>query len=393
MSVSTVVLGELTEEQRDLRTMVGDLAREEIAGKAAQLDRTGEFPVESWRRLAGLGLLGVCAPEEYGGAGRGVVETCLIVEMLSAACISTAVAFTHQANLVIHNLARNASEPLRRRYLPELCAGTTIGCLAITEPDAGSDALSMRTTATRVDGGYVVSGAKTFITNAPVADLAMVYVRHSNEKDARPRLSLLAIPMDTPGVSRTTKFDKMGWRASPTGGLTFDECFVPDEAVIGEPGDGVRILMSGLNAERLAMAAMGVGLTQGALDAATDYARTRTQFGRPIGGFQMIQQKLADLHARNEACRALTYSGARLADAGGGAELNLPASAAKLLSSELAVQAALDAVQVHGGYGYTTEFPVERFLRDAKMLTIGGGTSEIQRHIIAKGLLGAAAAQ
>lgn len=367
--------------------MVHRLAEREVAGRAAEVDRSGQFPAASWNHLAELGMLGVAAPEAYGGAGRGVVETCLIVEMLSAVCVSTAVAFTHQANLVIHNLVRNASESLKRRYVPSLCAGTMVGCLAITEPEAGSDALSMRTTATKVDGGYLVNGTKTFITNAPVADLAMVYVRHTDTEASRPRLSLLAIPMDSAGVTCTEKLEKMGWCGSPTGGLAFDDCFAPDDAVIGQPGEGVRVLMSGLNSERLAMAAMGVGLTQGALDAMTSYATTRKQFGRHIGSFQMVQQKVADLHAQNEACRALTYNAAQLADDGAGTELNVPASSAKLLASEVAVQAALDAVQVYGGYGYMKEFPVERFLRDAKMLTIGGGTSEIQRRIIGKALL------
>ncbi len=388
MNLTSPLLAELTSEQRDLRDMVRAFARQDVATRAVEIDRLAQFPEQSWRQLAQLGLLGVSAPEEYGGAGQGILETCLIVEELAAVCVSTAVTFTHQANLVIDNLARNASEELKRRYLPGLCDGSIIGCLAITEPEAGSDALSMQASAVKVDGGYVVNGTKTFITNAPVADLAMVYVRCKESDGTRPRLSLLAVPMDSAGVGRSRKFDKLGWCASPTGALSFDDCYVPDDAVVGDPGAGVQVLMSGLNSERLALAAMGIGLAQGALDAAAGYARTRRQFGRTISSFQLIQGKIADIHAGNEACRALTYSAARLADSGRAADLNVLASSAKLLSSELAVTAALEAVQVHGGYGYMKEFPVERYLRDAKMLTIGGGTSEIQRQIIAKALLG-----
>jgi isovaleryl-CoA dehydrogenase len=376
---------DLGEEQRLLRRTVREFARRDVAPRAAALDAAQSFPEESWRQAAELGLLGATAPPEYGGAGLGLAELCIVGEELAAACVSTAATILHQADMVVGRLARYADPEQQARWLPGLIDGSTIGCLAMTEPEAGSDVMSMRTGAERVEGGgWRLNGTKTFITNGPVADLALVYAR-TGAAEAR-RLALFAIPTDSPGFARGRKFSKMGWRGSPTGELILDDCEVGDEALIGGSGDGRAILLSGLDSERVLLAAESVGLAQGALEAALEYARERRQFGRPIGSFQLIQGKLADMYTETEAARALTWTAAArvTADGAGAREL---ASAAKLMAGDVTMRVTTEAVQVLGGYGYIDEFPVERFMRDAKLMQIGGGTAEIQRFIIARGLL------
>jgi isovaleryl-CoA dehydrogenase len=376
---------DLTSEQQMLQEMLRSFAEREVAPLAREIDLQARFPRESWEKAADLGLLGITAPEEYGGNGLGLMELCLVGEEISAVCVSTAVTILHQADLVIGRFVRHADASQRERYLPGLCDGSLIGCLAMTEHDAGSDVFNMRASARRVDGGYLLNGSKTFITNAPVADIALVYARVGDAADAP--LGLFIVHADAEGYVRGKKFGKMGWRGSPTGELAFDDCFVPAEDLIGHEGDGRRILLHGLNSERVVIAAECVGLAQGALNVAVQYARERRQFGRPIGDFQLIQQKLADMYAETEACRVLTRRAAVLADAGRADELMLLASACKLLGADVAMRATTEAVQVLGGYGYIDEFPVERFMRDAKLMQIGGGTSEIQRRIIGRALL------
>jgi isovaleryl-CoA dehydrogenase len=379
------VLIDLNDEQRMLQEMVRNFARNDVAPLARELDRLAEFPRRAWNRGAELGLLGICAPSEYGGEDLGLVEMCIVGEELSAVCVSTCVTLLHQADLVIGRFVRHGTPAQQAAYLPALCDGSLIGCLAITEPDAGSDAMAMRTVARRVDGGFVIDGTKTFITNAPVADVALVYAKL---EDPRGRdIGLFVIPADSTGYARGRKFSKMGWRGSPTGELSFDGCAVPESAQLLSSDGGRSILMQGLDSERIVLAAESVGLAQGALDVALDYAKQRRQFGRPIAQFQMIQQKLADMYVEIQAARALTYRAARLADSGRIDGLTALASACKLKASEVAMRATSDAVQILGGYGYIDEFPVERFMRDAKLMEIGGGTSEIQRHIIARELL------
>ena len=369
-----------------LRDMVRAFAHDEVAPLAREIDRDERFPRESWKRAAELGLLGMAAPEAYGGTGLGLTEMCIVAEELSAVCVSTCATLLHQADLVIGRLVRHGSDEQRERLLPGLCDGSIIGCLAMTEPEAGSDVMSMRTRATRTQDGYVLHGVKTFITSAPVADLALVYAR-TGERDDR-SLGLFIVETDRPGITRGRKFRKMGWRGSPTGELVLDDCHVPAENLIGAPGDGRAIMFAGLNSERVVMAAECVGLSQGALDVSVAYAAQRRQFGRPIGEFQLIQGKLATMYAETEACRSMVMRAAALADAGRAGELTLLASACKLMGAEVAMRSTTEAVQVLGGYGYIDEFPVERFMRDAKLMQIGGGTSEIQQHIIARGLIG-----
>lgn len=374
----------LSPEQELLRATVREFARRDVAPRAKAIDAAQSFPAESWAQAAELGLLGATAPAEYGGAGLGLAELCIVGEELAAACLSTAATVLHQADMVVGRIARHGSAEQKERWLPGLIDGSVIGCLAMTEPEAGSDVMSMRTRAERIDGGWRLDGTKTFITNGPVADLALVYARTGGPEERR--LGLFAIPTDAPGFARGRKFSKMGWRGSPTGELILDGCEVGDEALVGGPDEGRAILLAGLDSERVLMAAESVGVAQGALEVALDYARERRQFGRPIGEFQLIGGKLADMYTETEAARALTWTAlARVeAEAAGSREL---ASAAKLMGGDVAMRVTTEAVQVLGGYGYIDEFPVERYMRDAKLMQIGGGTAEIQRFIIARGLL------
>ncbi len=373
----------LTDEQRLLRRTVRQFAQEKVAPRAHEIDAEQTFPTESWAEAAELGLLGASVPSELGGAGLGLTELCLIGEELAAVCLSTAATVLHQADMVVGRIARHGSDEQKERWLPGLIDGSLIGCLAMTEPEAGSDVMSMRTRAERVDGGWRLNGTKTFITNGPVADLALVYARTpANERS----LGMFAIPTDSPGFARGRKFSKMGWRGSPTGELLLDDCLVGSDALVGADDGGRAILLEGLDSERVLMAAESVGLAQGALEAALTYAGERRQFGKPIGEFQLIGAKLADMFSETEACRALTRTIAARIDAGE-TDLRALASACKLLGGDVAMRVTTEAVQVLGGYGYIDEFPVERYMRDAKLMQIGGGTAEIQRFIIARELL------
>jgi isovaleryl-CoA dehydrogenase len=374
----------LSPEQSLLRRTVREFARRDVAPRAAALDAAQSFPAESWRQAADLGLLGATAPTENGGAGLGLAELCIVGEELAAVCLSTAATVLHQADMVVGRIARHGSAAQKERWLPGLIDGTLIGCLAMTEPEAGSDVMSMRTRAARTETGWRLNGTKTFITNGPVADLALVYAL-TGEPGSR-TLGLFAIPTDAPGFARGRKFSKMGWRGSPTGELILDDCEVGPDALVGGPEDGRAILLAGLDSERVLMAAESVGVAQGALEVALAYARERRQFGRPIGEFQLIQGKLADMYTETEAARALTWTALERVEADGPGSREL-ASAAKLMGGDVAMRVTTEAVQVLGGYGYIDEFPVERYMRDAKLMQIGGGTAEIQRFIIARGLL------
>lgn len=383
--MSVVDTGSLTAEQREIQSVARRFAREVLAPTAPELDRDGGFPQAGWQQAAELGFLGLHAAVEDGGSALGLLEACLVGEELAAGCMSTSVTVFHQANMVVDNLVRNGTPEQRTRWLPGLCDGSLIGCLAITEPEAGSDALSMRTRAERTADGWVLTGTKTFITNGPVADVALVYAK-VGPADGRD-LGLFIVDTSAEGFRRGKRLDKMGWRGSPTGELILDQVAVGAEDVVGGAGNGLKVLMGGLNSERIIMAAQSVGLARAAFDAAREYATQRQQFGRPIAQFQLIRQKLADMYIEIEATRALTLQAAVMVDSGRdlGALRNLSA-AVKLKASEVAMQATSQAVQIFGGYGYTKEYPVERYMRDAKILEIGGGTSEVLRDIIGKGL-------
>lgn len=380
---------EFTDEQKMLRETIRQFARKEVAPLAYEIDRDERFPTESFNKLRDMGLLGITVPPEFGGAGAGYTELCIICEELSAVCLSTAACWGTHALLCIDNIRRNGNESQLKKYLPPLCRGELIGGLAMTEPSAGSDVMSMRLKAERKGDFYVLNGTKIFISNGPVGDVFVVYAKTAPEMGPR-GVSAFIVEKNFPGFQRGKKFEKMGWRGSPTGELIFEDCLVPAENLLGGENRGAQVLMSGLNTERVCLGAMSLGLSRGAYECALNYAKQRIQFGKPIASFQLIQAKLAEMAMLIELSHLITYKGAKMADMGKhmSREMNLIASYAKLFTARAAMKITTEAVQILGGYGYMKEFPVERMMRDAKLQQIGGGTDEIQILIIAREILG-----
>ena len=378
---------ELSDEQRMIQKTVREFAKKELAPLAYEIDRDERFPHENFKKMAEMGLLGITIPEEYGGSGGSYMDLAIVSEELSAVCASTAVAFGANADLFNDNLRRHGNEGQKKKYLPPMCSGKMIGGIAMTEPEAGSDVMSMKTRAELKGDHYVLNGTKVFITNGPIADALIIYAKTDPEKGSH-GVSAFIVESTFQGFSRGKKFEKMGWRGSPTGEIFLDDCIVPKENLLGEENKGAAILMSGLNTERILLGAMSVGIARGAYEYALNYAKERIQFGKPIASFQLIQHKLANMAMEIEAARLLTYKAAAMADKGIlGLEGNVRASYAKLYGSELCMRATTEAVQILGGYGYTKDFPVERMMRDAKLQAIGGGTSEIEALIIARNIL------
>lgn len=374
----------LTDEQRDIQDMVRKFAKKEIAPLAVEVDRESRFPAETFEKMSDLGLLGILVPEEHGGVGQSVLTTCLIGEEIAYACTSTALSYLDHAVLCAHNLACNGSAEQKAKYLPDLASGKKLGAIAMTEPGAGSDVLSLTTSAKRVDGQYFLNGSKTFITNATVADVFLVYAR--TDKDAGPRgISQFIVERNAPGFSIGEPLHKMGGRGSPTAELFFGDCQVPAENLVKGENQALGILLGGLDVERTVGGSLGVGMGKAALDRSIEYSKERQQFGQPIMMFEMIAEKLANMSMEVEAARLLTYKAACLCDEG--VRCSAEASHAKLFASEMAMRATSEAVQIFGGYGYMQEYEVERLMRDAKLGTIGGGTSEIQRLIIAREII------
>ncbi len=380
------MIPEFTPEQKMLQETVRNFAEKEVAPLAYEIDRDERFPNESFRRLAEMGLLGITVPVEYGGAGAGYTDMCIVSEELGAVCCSTAAVWGTHSDLCVDNIRRNANEQQQRKYLPPLCDGSKIGGLAMTEPSAGSDVMSMKLKAERKKDEYILNGSKIFISNGPVGDIFVIYAKTAPEKGAH-GVSAFIVEKDFQGFQRGKKFEKMGWRGSPTGELIFEDCRVPAENLLGKENQGAAVLMSGLNTERVLLGALSLGIARGAFECALKYAKERIQFGKPIASFQLVQAKLADMAMEVELTRLITYKGSAMADKGLHREMNLVAAYAKLYGSEVAMRVTTEAVQILGGYGYMKEFPVERMMRDAKLQTIGGGTSEIQRLIIAREVL------
>jgi hypothetical protein len=372
-------------QAREIRDLIRSLAQAEIAPFARKWDETSEFPHAVVRKLGELGLLGVLVPEEYGGAGLKYGEYIAVVEELAAFEAGIALTVAAHNSLCTNHILLFGDEPQKRRWLPPLARGEMLGAWGLTEPEAGSDAGGTRTTATRADGGWMLRGSKTFTTNASVGGVAVIMARTSPGTDHH-GISAFIVPLDAPGVAIGRKEDKLGMRTSDTASLTLDECRLPSDALLGLEGEGFVQAMEVLDGGRISIAALSVGIAQGALDAAVAYAKQRRQFGRPIGQFQAIRLKLADMATATEASRLLTERAGQAKDAGG--VVTLVASQAKLFASETAVRVCEEAIQVHGGYGYIKEYPVEKFWRDSKLCTIGEGTSEIQRLVIARELLG-----
>lgn len=378
---------DFTDEQKMLRETMRQFAQKEVAPLAYEIDRDERFPTESFDKLKDMGLLGITAPADYGGAGAGYTEMCIVTEELSVACLSTAASWGVHACLCIDNIRRNGNDGQLKKYLPPLCRGERLGGLAMTEPSAGSDVMSMRLRADRKGDAYILNGSKIFISNGPVGDVFVVYAKTAPEKGAQ-GVSAFIVEKEFPGFQRGKKFEKMGWRGSPTGELIFEDCVVPAGNLLGKENRGALVLMSGLNTERVCLGAMSLGLARGAYECALKYAKERVQFGKPIASFQLIQAKLAEMAMLIELSHLITYKGARMADQGRHREMNLVASYAKLFTARAAMKITTEAVQVLGGYGYMKEFPVERMMRDAKLQQIGGGTDEVQIMIIARDILG-----
>jgi isovaleryl-CoA dehydrogenase len=375
---------ELAPEQELIRETVARFSREEVAPRAASIDAEDRFPRDLFRSLGELGVLGVLVPEEYGGSGGDYFQATLIMEELARESGSLSLSYGAHAVLALGAIVRDATHEQKQRWLPALCSGERVGAWALTEAGSGSDALGMRTVARRKGDHYVLDGSKAFITNGSEAGSVVLYARTDPDRGAH-GISVFHIDGSAPGFSTSRTLDKMGMRGSPTAELHLDGVEVPVEDRIGEENAGTSMVMRGLDVERATLSGISVGLAQAALDHSLAYAREREQFGRRIGDFQMVQKMLADMYTETEAARLLVYEAARrsMVDP----NCSQLASAAKLFASEVATRAGMTAIQVLGGVGYTRDFPVERIARDAKLMEIGAGTSEIQRLIIARELL------
>ncbi|MEK6277917.1 MAG: acyl-CoA dehydrogenase family protein [Actinomycetota bacterium] len=376
---------ELSDEQRLLRDTVRDFARQEVAPVAEELDRTKSFPYELVAMMGKLGLMGIPFPPDYGGGGADTLTYAMAVEELTRIDSSVAITMAAHTSLGTMPIHLWGTDEQKSEWLPELCAGRRLAAFGLTEPEAGSDAGNTRTTA-KLDGGeWVVNGAKQFITNSGTEISGCVTITAvTGQSNGKREISNIIVPNGTPGYEPGEPYRKMGWNASDTRPLSFEDCRVPESNLLGRRGEGFKQFLHILDGGRIGVAAMGVGLAQGALDEAIAYAKERQAFGQPISKFQAIQAKVADLSAQIEAARLLTYRAALEKDRG--ESFTLTAAQAKLITGRLAVRATEEAVQIHGGYGYIEEYPVCRFYRDAKILTIGEGTDEVQQMVIARQL-------
>ena len=368
-----------------LRESVSGFAQAEIAPRAEEIDRTNTFPRDLWPKMGELGLHGITVEEEYGGSGLGYLEHCVAVEEVSRASASVGLSYGAHSNLCINQIRRNGSEAQKRKYLPKLISGEHVGALAMSEPGSGSDVVSMRTRAEKKGDRYVLTGNKMWITNGPVAETLVVYAKTDPDAGAR-GISAFLIEKGMKGFSTAQKLDKLGMRGSDTCELVFEDCEVPEENVLGQVGRGVNILMSGLDYERVVLAAGPLGIMQAALDVVLPYVHERKQFGQPIGTFQLVQGKLADMYVMMNACKAYVYAVAKACDRG--ETTREDAAGAILIAAEKATQISLDAIELLGGNGYINDYPTGRLLRDAKLYEIGAGTSEIRRMLIGRELFG-----
>ena len=366
-----------------IRSSVESFAQAEIAPRAEEIDVSNEFPRDLWPRLGDLGLLGITVDEEEGGSGLGYLEHCVAMEEVSRASASVGLSYGAHSNLCVNQIKLNGTPAQRGRYLPKLISGEHVGALAMSEPGAGSDVVGMRTRAIRKGDRYVLNGSKMWITNGPDAEVFVVYAKTDPDAGSR-GITAFLIEKGTPGFSTAQKLDKLGMRGSNTCELVFEDCEVPAENVIGEPGQGVQVLMSGLDYERTVLAAGPLGIMRSCMDIVLPYVHQRQQFGRPIGTFQLMQGKLADMYTAMNAARAYVYAVARACDRGETSRKD--AAGAILFAAEKATWMALEAIQALGGNGYVNEFATGRLLRDAKLYEIGAGTSEIRRMLIGREL-------
>jgi isovaleryl-CoA dehydrogenase len=366
-----------------LRESVADFASAEIAPRAAEIDRSNEFPPELWRKLGDLGVLGITVEEEYGGAGMGYLEHVVAMEEISRASASVGLSYGAHSNLCVNQIRRNGTEEQKRKYLPRLISGEHVGALAMSEPEAGSDVVSMRLRAERIGDRFILHGAKMWITNGPDADVLVVYAKTNPQAGSR-GITAFLIEKGMNGFTVAQKLDKLGMRGSNTGELVFQDCEVPVENVLGEIDGGVTVLMSGLDYERAVLSGGPLGIMQACMDVVIPYVHERKQFGRAIGEFQLMQAKLADMYTTMNAAKSYVYAVARACDRGEASRKD--AAGAILFSAEKATWMALEAIQCLGGNGYINDFPTGRLLRDAKLYEIGAGTSEIRRMLIGREL-------
>jgi isovaleryl-CoA dehydrogenase len=366
-----------------LRNQVEAFAAKEIAPRAAEIDSKNEFPMDLWKKFGDLGVLGITVEEEYGGAGLGYLEHTVAMEEISRASASVGLSYGAHSNLCVNQIRRNGNAEQKKRYLPKLIDGSNVGALAMSEPGSGSDVVSMKLKAEKKGERYVLNGNKMWITNGPDADVLVVYAKTDPAAGSK-GITAFLIEKSFKGFSTAQKLDKLGMRGSNTCELVFRDCEVPAENVLGEVGKGVRVLMSGLDYERAVLAAGPIGIMQAALDVAIPYVHERKQFGEPIGTFQLVQGKLADMYTTLNASRAYVYAVAKACDRG--QTTRKDAAGAILFAAESATKVALDAIQLLGGNGYINDYPTGRLLRDAKLYEIGAGTSEIRRMLIGREL-------
>ena len=374
---------DLGETANDIRDMVQRFANNVIAPMAADIDESNTFPNDLWPQFGELGILGITAPEEYGGANLGYLEHIIVMEEISRASASVGLSYGAHSNLCVNQIVLNGNEEQKARYLPKLISGEHIGALAMSEPGAGSDVVSMKLKAEKKGDRYILNGNKMWITNGPDADTLVVYAKTDMDAGAR-GITAFLIEKEFKGFSTAQKLDKLGMRGSNTCELVFEECEVPEENILGSLNEGVRVLMSGLDYERTLLSGGPLGIMQAALDVVLPYVHDRKQFGKPIGEFQLIQGKLADMYSTMNACKAYAYAVAKSCDRK--QTTRMDAAGVILYCAEKATQVALDAIQILGGNGYINEYPTGRLLRDAKLYEIGAGTSEVRRMLIGREL-------
>jgi len=378
-----------TEEQNQLQKTCRQFAKEELAPFAEKFDETESFNIKAFKKLGELGLLGITADPEYGGAGLGSLEATIVMEELGRACASTTLSYLAHTILCVNNIDKNASNEQKQKYLPKLITGEHIGCMGMSEPENGSDAVGMKTRAKKESNGtYSITGNKMWITNAQFSDVVYLYTRTG---EAKKDLTTFIVEKNTPGFSVSKEIHKMGMRASPTGELSFEKCNVPASQRVGLDGDSVKHMMKNLDLERVTISGISLGIAQACLDQCVKYAHERKQFGKSIGNFQLIQKMIAEMSTETAMMRHFLYSACKQFDLNenspSAAKDNTLAAQVKLALPKMATKIALDAIQLHGGYGYSREFPLERYMRDAKLMEIGAGTNEVMIMIIAKNLL------
>ena len=378
-----------SDEQKMIQDTARQFAQKELAPKIEKLDIEEGFNREAFSKMGDLGLHGLTISEEDGGSGSGALAATLVMEEFGAVDASSALSYLAHMVLCVNQIGRDCNKEQKEKYLPRLLSGEWIGGMGMTEPGAGSDALGLKTKAVRHGENYLLNGSKTFITNGPNGQVFYCYARTG---DGKKEITSFVVDSTMPGFSAGKKFSKMGMRASPTGELVFEDCQVPVANRVGEENRSIEHMMQNLDIERITISGISLGIARASIEVAAQYASERKQFGKPIGSFQQIQERLSEAASWYEACRALTYQAAHMWDLGlmKGRDASMMAAKAKLQSAQMATQVALDAIQILGGYGYIREFPVERYMRDAKLIEIGAGTNEVLRLIIARHMLGAA---